>query len=164
MAQSLWICPGWMPHLPAFLRCSHAHTTLLPIHRAHFSQSPLPKFTEFGHPFLVLTRTQPRTPLLPIHRAQLGLWPSGPIEASEVPKHPGLVQWLALADSKHCAPLVQTCLSQLLRSGESTDAIHEALSSPHLRKLMEELRPETKEDIMFKMAGLPFGFQVVINR
>ena len=101
------------------------------------------------------------SPLLPVYRAQLELWPSGPIEASDVPKHPGLVQWLALADAKQCAPLVETCLSQLLHDGGSTDAIHEALASPHLRQLMEELRPETKADIMLKMAGLPFGFQVL---
>ena len=77
-----------------------------------------------------------------------------------MPKHPGLVQWLALADAKQCAPLVHTCLSQLLRDGGSTDAIYEALASPHLRKLVEELRPETKAEIMLKLVGLPFGFQV----
>ena len=49
-----------------------------------------------------------------VERVQLDLWPSAPIASSQVPKHPGLLQWLALADSKQCAPLVETCLSQLL--------------------------------------------------
>ena len=91
--------------------------------------------------------------------ALLDLWPSAPITSSEVPKHPGLLQWLALADSKHCAPLVKSCLSQLLCS-ESDEAIHEAVASPHLRQIIDGLRPETKTSIICKMAGLPLGFQV----
>ena len=85
--------------------------------------------------------------------ASLDLWPSTPITSSEVPKHPGLVQWLALADSKHCAPLVESCLSQLLPL-DSNDTIRRALASPHLRKLVDGLHSETKTDIMSKMAGL----------
>ena len=94
-----------------------------------------------------------------IECVQLALWPSAPITSSDVPKHPGLIQWLALADSKQCAPLVETCLSQLLCQ-ESDKAIHEATASPHLRQLIVGLRPETKNSIIFKMAGLPLGFQV----
>ena len=94
-----------------------------------------------------------------VERVQLDLWPSAPIASSQVPKHPGLVQWLALADSKQCAPLVETCLSQLLCQ-ESDEAIHEAVASPHLRQLIDGLRPDTKTSIIFKMAGLPLGFQV----
>ena len=92
--------------------------------------------------------------------APLALWPSVPIASSQVPKHPGLVQWLALADSKHCAPLVESCLSQLLPS-DSNDTIRRALASLHLRKLVDGLHSETKTDIMCKMAGLPLGFQMV---
>ena len=35
----------------------------------------------------------------------LALWPSAPIASSQVPGHPGLIQWLALADSLHCESL-----------------------------------------------------------
>ena len=94
-----------------------------------------------------------------IRRAPLDLWPSAPIASSQVPQHPGLVHWLALADSKQCTPLVEACLSQLLCQ-ESDKAIHEALASPHLRQLIDGLRPETKTSIICKMAGLPLGFQV----
>ena len=92
--------------------------------------------------------------------APLALWPSAPVASSQVPNHPGLVQWLALADSKHCAPLVESCLSQLLPS-DSNDTIRRALASPHLCKLVDGLHSETKTDIMRKMAGLPLGFQLV---
>ena len=92
--------------------------------------------------------------------APLALWPSAPIASSQVPKHPGLLQWLALADSKHCAPLVQSCLSQLL-SADSNETIRQTLASPHLRQLLDGLHSETKIDIMCKMAGLPLGFQQV---
>ena len=92
--------------------------------------------------------------------APLALWPSAPIASSQVPKHPGLVQWLALADSKQCAPLVESCLSQLLPA-DSNDIIRRALASPHLRKLVDGLHSETKMDIMCKMAGLPLGCQQV---
>ena len=93
--------------------------------------------------------------------APLDLWPSVPIASSQVSKHPGLVQWLALADSKHCAPLVENCLSQLLCQ-VSDETIHEAVTSPHLRQLIDGLRPETKTSIICKMAGLPLGFQVLM--
>ena len=92
--------------------------------------------------------------------APLALWPTAPIASSQVPKHPGLVQWLALADSKHCTPLVESCLSQLLPS-ESNDTIRRALASPHLRKLVDGLHSETKTGIICKMAGLPIACQQV---
>ena len=94
-----------------------------------------------------------------VNEAPLDLWPSAPIASSQVPKHPGLLQWLALADSKQCTPLVESCLSQLLCQ-ESDEAIHEAVASPHLRQLIDGLRPGTKTSIICKMAGLPLGFQV----
>ena len=97
-----------------------------------------------------------------VGKATLDLWPSAPIASSQVPKHPGLVQWLALADAKQCAPLVETCLSQLLCQ-ESNDAIHEAAASPHLSPLIDGLRPETKTSIIYQMAGMPLGFQVLIT-
>ena len=97
-----------------------------------------------------------------IERAQLDLWPSAPIASSEVPKHPGFVQWLALADSKQCAPLVETCLSQLLCK-ESNATIREAVASPHLRHIIDGLRLETKMSMLYKLAGLPLGFQVPMN-
>ena len=92
--------------------------------------------------------------------APLALWPSAPIASSQVPNHPGLIQWLALADAKQCAPLVESCLSQLLPS-DSNDTIRRALASPHLSKMMDGLHSETKTDIMYKMAGLPLGFRQV---
>ena len=92
--------------------------------------------------------------------ALLDLWPSTPIASSQVPKHPGLVQWLALADSKQCAPLVESCVSQLLPS-DSNDTIRRALASPHLRKLVDGLHSETKTGIMCRMAGLLLGCQQV---
>ena len=97
-----------------------------------------------------------------VGKATLDLWPSAPIASSQVSKHPGLIQWLALADSKQCAPLVESCLSQLLCS-ESDEAIHEAVASPHLRHIIDGLRPQTKTGITSKMAGLPLGFQVCIG-
>ena len=92
--------------------------------------------------------------------APRALWPSAPIASSQVPKHPGLVQWLALADSKQCAPLVESCLSQLLPS-DSNDTVRRALASPHLRKLMDGLHSETKTDIMRNMAWLPLSCEQV---
>ena len=96
-----------------------------------------------------------------VGKARLDLWPSAPIASSQVPMHPGLLQFLALADSKQCAPLVETCLSQLLCQ-QSDEAIHEAVASPHLRQIIDGLRPETKTSIICKMAGMPLGFQVLM--
>ena len=96
-----------------------------------------------------------------VSKATLELWPLAPIASSEVPKHPGLVQWLALADAKQCAPMVETCLSQLLCQDSDT-AILEAMASPHLCNIIEGLRPETKTSIIRKLAGLPLGFQVLM--
>ena len=92
----------------------------------------------------------------------LALWPSAPIASSQVSSHPGLIQWLALADSRHCTPLVETCLSQLLPS-DSNDTIRRALVSPRLCKLIDGMHSDTKTNIMRKMAGLPLGVKVNIS-
>ena len=86
-------------------------------------------------------------------RGQLDLWPSQPIASSDVANHTGLVQCLALADARHCDALVQNCLSKLIKPG-GDDTIRDALSSPHLYKLMDGLRSETKTNVMCRMAGL----------
>ena len=93
-------------------------------------------------------------------RSQLDLWPSDPIASSEVLNHPGLVQCLALADAKQCDSLVQSCLSQLIKPGSVTQNIHDALASPHLDKLMDGLRSDTKDKIIRKLVGLPPDFKV----
>ena len=88
-------------------------------------------------------------------RGQPDLWPSEPIASSKVANHPGLVQCLALADDKHRDSIVQSCLSKLIKPGaDDTTMIRDALSSPHLYKLMDGLRSETKTNIMCRMAGL----------
>ena len=86
----------------------------------------------------------------------MDLWPSEPILAAEVANHPGLVQCLALADERHCDALVQSCLSKLIKQpgADDTTLIRDALSSPHLYKLMDGLRSETKTNIMCRMASL----------
>ena len=91
-------------------------------------------------------------------KIRMDLWPSEPITSSEVLNHPGLVQCLALADAKQCDSLVQTCLSQLMKPGSSD--VRKALVSPHLDKLVDGLRPETKDKIIRGMAGLPADFKV----
>ena len=95
-------------------------------------------------------------------KAKLDLWPSQPMASSDVPKHSGLVQWLALADEKQCDALVESCLSQLTASGDSNaiPVIREVLASPHLRPLMEGLRPGTMIKAMSQLVGLPSSFQV----
>ena len=95
-----------------------------------------------------------------IQKSKLDLWPSEPIASSEVLNHPGLVQCLALADAKQCDSLVQSCLSQLIKPGSSE--VRNALVSPHLDKLVDGLRPETKDKIIRGMAGLPAEFKVGI--
>jgi len=93
-------------------------------------------------------------------RSQLALWPSEPIVSSDVLNHPGLVQCLALADAKQCDPLVQSCLSQLIKPGSVTQNIHGALASPHLGKLIDGLRPDTNRMIIRRLVGLPIDFKV----
>ena len=93
-------------------------------------------------------------------RSQLDLWPSEPIASSEVPNHPGLVQCLALADAKQCDTLVQSCLSHLIKPGSFTENIHGALASPHLDKMMDGLRSETKDKIIRKLVGLQADYKV----
>ena len=92
----------------------------------------------------------------------MDLWPSNPIASSEVLNHPGLVQCLALADAKQCDPLVQSCLSQLIKPGSvpSHDTVFDALASPHLDTLIDGLRSDTKSKIIRRMAGLPEGYKV----
>ena len=97
-------------------------------------------------------------------RSQPDLWPSDPIASSEVLNHPGLVQCLALADAKQCDSLVQSCLSQLIKPGSVTQNVHGALASPHLEKLMNGLRPDTKDKIIRKLVGLPVNYKVGHNR
>jgi hypothetical protein len=92
--------------------------------------------------------------------SQLDLWPSDPIASSKVLNHPGLVQCLALADAKQCDSLVQSCLSQLIKTGSVTQNIHNALTSPHLGKLIDGLRPDTNRMIIRKLVGLPPDFKV----
>ena len=89
----------------------------------------------------------------------LALWPTAPIAASHVPKHPGLIQWLALAVSLHCDSLVETCLSHLFRLPDGT--IQEVLTSPHLGNLVAGLGPEVMMTILRGTTGLPLVFKVV---
>ena len=95
-------------------------------------------------------------------RSQLDLWPSDPIDSSEVLNHQGLVQCLALADAKQCDSVVQSCLSQLIKPGPvpSHDTVFDALASPHLDTLIDGLRSETKSKIIRRMAGLPDCYKV----
>ena len=92
--------------------------------------------------------------------SQLDLWPSEPIASSKVLNHPGLVQCLALADAKQCDSLVQSCLSQMIKPGSVTQNIHSALASPHLDKLMDGLRPDTKNKIIRRLVGLQADYKV----
>ena len=97
-----------------------------------------------------------------VGKTKLELWPSHPIASSGVSKHPGFVQWLALADAKRSNAMVDSCLSQLTasRASSGVSIIREALVSPHLRPLMDGLRPETMIKAMSQMAGLPSSFKV----
>ena len=102
-----------------------------------------------------------------LEKAKLELWPSQPIASADVPMHSGWVQWLALSYEKQSDTLVESCLSQLTAaSGDSNVVlmIRKVLTSPHLRPLMEGLRPETMINVMRKMAGLPPDFQQVGHR
>ena len=98
-----------------------------------------------------------------VETGTLELWPSAPIASSEVPKHPGLVQWLALADSKQRASLVDACLSQLLCQEPAGAFLHEAVTSPLLCNIIDGLRPETKTNIIRTLAGMPLGIQVLVK-
>ena len=90
------------------------------------------------------------------------MWPSVLVASSEVLSHPGLVQCLALADAKQCDALVQSCLSQLIKPEGSCD-VRNALVSPHLDKLVDGLRPETKDKIIRGLAGLPTNHKVGLD-
>ena len=89
----------------------------------------------------------------------LALWPPAPIASSQVAKHPGLIQWLALAAKLHCESLVETCLSHLFRLPDGT--IQGVLTSPHLGDLVGGLAPEIMMTILRGTAGLPLGFKVL---
>jgi hypothetical protein len=87
------------------------------------------------------------------------LWPSSePVTSASVPHQPGLVQWLALADQKHCEELVESCVTQLTSS--DGDMMRQALTSRSLGPLVDGLSSETKSDIIWRMAGLPLSIKV----
>ena len=98
----------------------------------------------------------------------LHLWPHEPIASSEVINQPCLVQCLALADAKQCDPLVQSCLSQLIKPEDSGQTIRDALASPCLNVLIDGLRPETKDKVIRELVNLPgnfkVGFKLAANR
>ena len=96
-------------------------------------------------------------------RSQMTLWPSVPIASSEVTHYPGLVQCLALADSKQCDAMVQSCLSHLKKPGSApASIIREALNSSDLGRLLDGLRSETKSAVIRIMADMPMGFKVCV--
>ena len=73
--------------------------------------------------------------------------PTVPISASDIPSHPGLIQWLALADRKQCRPMVETCLDKMFPAAEANDpaacrsVMRKTLISPHLRRLVSLALP-----------------------
>ena len=77
-----------------------------------------------------------------MERATLAISPSAPIASSDIPNHPGLIQWLALADRKQCRPMVETCLDKMFPAAEANDpaascsVMRKTLISPHLRRLV----------------------------
>ena len=77
-----------------------------------------------------------------------------------MPEHPGLVQWLALADEKQDDVLVAACLDKLIPLHAAESLAREALSSYSLRPIMDGLRPETKSELLCRMAGVPSGWKV----
>ena len=101
-----------------------------------------------------------------VGKTKLELWSPQPASSSDMAKHPGWVQWLASADEKHNDTLVESCLSHLPVSGDSKSiiptitTIRQALASPHLRPLMDGLRPETMIKALSHMVGLPPDFKV----
>ena len=91
----------------------------------------------------------------------ISLWPSSEaVTSASVPHQPGLVQWLALADQKHCDELLGSCVTQLTSS--NGNVMRQALASRHLGPLVDGLSSETKSDIIWKMAGLPPSIKVGI--
>ena len=116
-----------------------------------------------GRPIRSALRLSSGSSPLPISCAQavqsgVDLWPSESIASSEVPHHPGLVQWLAMADAKQCDALVDSCLAQLTALSNDSKAmpiLREALASPSLSPMLEGLRSETLIKAMRLMVGLP---------
>ena len=89
------------------------------------------------------------------------LWPLSPIQPvalDAVPRQPGLVQWLALADQRHCEELVGSCVTQLTAS--NGDVMRQALVSRHLGPMVDGLSSETKSGIIWRMLGLPLSMKV----
>ena len=95
---------------------------------------------------------------------RMPLWPSSqPITSFSMPLQPGgLLQWLALADRKHCKELLGSCITHLTSS--NGNVMREALVSRHLGPLVDGLSSETKSDIIWTMAGLPLSIKVKIMR
>ena len=92
-------------------------------------------------------------------------------DRSAVARLPGIVQWLALVDEKQEDALVRSCLSRLIgggggmaphggAGGPAPLLMQEAMATPSLRRIMEGLRPETKWDMLSRMAGIPAGWKV----
>lgn len=78
-----------------------------------------------------------------LERATLDVLPSTPIALSAVASHPGLIQWLALADQKQSRPMVKACLDKLFHvsHGEGSapmQDVKKALTSECLRKMVGE--------------------------
>ena len=89
------------------------------------------------------------------------LWPSSePVTSASVPHQPGLVQWLALADQKHCEELVGSCVTQL--TSLNGDVMRQALVSRHMGPLVDGLSSDTKSDIIWRLVGLPLSIKVGI--
>ena len=91
-------------------------------------------------------------------RESMILWPPASIATDAVPLQPGMVQWLALADQRHCEELVGSCVAQLTSS--DGDIMRQALVSRHLGPMVDGLSSETKSDIIWRLAGLPQSLMV----
>ena len=74
----------------------------------------------------------------------------------QYPNQPGLVQWLSLADQRHCEELVGSRVTQLTAS--NGDVMRHALVSRHLGPLVDS---GLKPDIIWRMAGLPLSLKVI---
>ena len=91
-------------------------------------------------------------------RESMILWPPTSIATDAVPLQPGLVQWLAMADQRHCEELVGSCVAQLTAS--NGDIMRRALVSRHLGPMVDELSSETKSALLWRMTGLPQSLKV----
>ena len=94
-------------------------------------------------------------------RQTLPLWPPSstqPVALDTVPHQPGLVQWLALAEQRHCDELIGSCVTQL--TAFNGDFMRQALVSRHLGPMVDGLSSETKSDLLWNMSGLPLSIKV----